>query len=56
MKREEYPIVPYIEFKDFYVVKDTVENKEIGVFSITFTDGDGDIGLSSQDFASFSSE
>lgn len=49
MKREEYPIVPYIEFKDFYVVKDTVENKEIGVFSITFTDGDGDIGLSSQD-------
>jgi hypothetical protein len=49
IKREEFPIVPYIEFKNFYLVKDPVTGNETGVFAITFTDGDGDIGLSAKD-------
>ena len=51
-KKQEYPIEPEIGFK-YFVVKDTVDKlqnpiKEVHlVFS--FTDGDGDIGLSQGD-------
>ncbi len=49
LKREEYPIVPHIEFKNFvkYVNNAGIEDKGTLVFS--FTDGDGDIGLSAGD-------
>jgi len=49
LKREEYPIEPYIEFVDFrkYVNESGIEDKGLLVFS--FTDGDGDIGLSPGD-------
>jgi len=47
--REEYPIVPYIEFKDFYVVTDQTTGSQTGVIVLFFTDGDGDIGLAARD-------
>ncbi len=47
--RDEYPIVPYIEFSDFYVVIDQSSGKETGVIVLSFTDGDGDIGLAPKD-------
>lgn len=49
VKREEFPIEPYIEFKDFYLTIDTIENKRTGHIVFNFTDGDGDIGLSPSD-------
>jgi hypothetical protein len=47
--REDYPIEPYIEFKDFYVVTDETTGTKTGVIVLFFTDGDGDIGLSARD-------
>jgi len=49
IKREEFPVVPYIEFKDFKVLSDTIQNTRTGILVLTFTDGDGDIGLSPSD-------
>ena len=42
--RVEYPIEPIIEFHDFYT---DASDPLIGYLSISFTDGDGDIGLTS---------
>lgn len=49
IKREQYPLEPYIEYKDFYLTIDTVQNKTTGHIVFSFTDGDGDIGLSPSD-------
>jgi hypothetical protein len=49
IERVEYPVEPYIEFSDFYVVTDQTSGKETGVIVLTFTDGDGDIGLAPKD-------
>lgn len=49
IERDEYPIEPYIEFSDFYVMIDQASGKEIGVIVLKFTDGDGDIGLAPKD-------
>lgn len=48
IKREEFPIEPYIEYRGF-AVRTTAEGKKIGIIHIYFRDGDGDIGLSSKD-------
>jgi len=57
LKREEYPIEPQIEYKNFikYLNESGIEDK--GTLIFTFTDGDGDIGLSEGDtFAPYNKE
>jgi hypothetical protein len=48
-KHEVYPIEPVIEFKDFIKIDNgtSIDNK--GYLIINFTDGDGDIGLETED-------
>jgi hypothetical protein len=49
VKQENYPDVPQIEFQGFYSVFDTGKYMVSGILTISFTDGDGDIGLSPRD-------
>jgi hypothetical protein len=45
-KQETYPIIPEIKFEDFLLHYNSGINAyDIGVLTITFKDGDGDIGL-----------
>lgn len=48
-KKEEYPIEPAITFKSFVKIPQSngIDNK--GILTLSFTDGDGDIGLSQGD-------
>ena len=46
VKQENYPIEPQIEFLNFVLVFDTGQYAVKGILNISFTDGDGDIGLS----------
>ncbi|MFH0892852.1 MAG: hypothetical protein V2A54_00315 [Bacteroidota bacterium] len=48
-KKEEYPIEPAITFKSFTKIATAngIDNK--GILTLTFTDGDGDLGLSQDD-------
>lgn len=48
-KTEEYPIEPLIEFENFYKIANNFGVDEKGVLVISFTDGDGDIGLETWD-------
>lgn len=46
LKEKEFPIEPYIEFKSFTKIFNPPDTIPAGIMlSITFTDGDGDIGL-----------
>lgn len=45
IKRDEYPIVPAIEYKDFLKVGNGLGYDDKGILVLTYTDGDGDIGL-----------
>ena len=47
VKQENYPVEPKIEFLSFITLFDTGEYAVKGILNISFTDGDGDIGLSS---------
>ncbi len=47
--REHYPVEPYIEYKGYYITKQQAAVSEICVVIISFTDGDGDIGLTQKD-------
>jgi hypothetical protein len=49
VKQENYPDVPQIEFQGFNSVFDTGKYMVSGILTISFTDGDGDIGLSPRD-------
>jgi len=49
---EEYPIEPHIEFVSFLTYVDLDSGEEFGSFKISFTDGDGDIGLAEEDTVS----
>jgi hypothetical protein len=49
LKPEQYPDTPQIEFQNFYLGFDTGQYASKGVLVITFTDGNGDIGLNSGD-------
>lgn len=51
IKEEQYPIEPKIEYQGFAVIQDVNGNDSIGMLSITYTDGDGDIGLYDSDTA-----
>ena len=44
-REQTYPVVPYLEFKDFAVSSDYSQ----GLFTVKFTDGDGDVGLDDTD-------
>lgn len=48
-KFEEYPIEPHIEYNDFAVVRNQEGKDSLGLISISYTDGDGDIGLKASD-------
>ena len=50
-KGNEYPIEPAITFKSLTTDKDGSGKDVTGHLTISFTDGDGDIGLSSSDTA-----
>ncbi len=45
IKEEQYPIEPVINFESFGAMKDENDKDSLGVLTITYTDGDGDIGL-----------
>jgi hypothetical protein len=47
MKKNEYPIEPVIQFKSYGVLPDMNGKDSIGYLTVSYTDGDGDIGLSS---------
>lgn len=48
-KPKHYPDEPIITFKDFKTVRNGQGLDQSGILSISFTDGDGDIGLRSGD-------
>ena len=49
IKEESYPIIPEIEFLSFEKVYDTGQYAIRGILTISFQDGDGDIGLNDSD-------
>jgi hypothetical protein len=44
-REQTYPVVPYLEFKSYAVSSDNTQ----GLFTVSFTDGDGDVGLDDTD-------
>jgi hypothetical protein len=49
IKEEQYPPRPQIEFGSFSTVRDVSGKDSLGVITISYTDGDGNIGLYSWD-------
>jgi len=49
LKKESYPDTPQITFQGFTTVFDTGKIAKRGILTITFTDGNGDIGLNAGD-------
>ena len=49
MKKESYSDIPQIAFAGYTNLFDTTRIAKIGVLTITFQDGDGDIGLNAAD-------
>lgn len=49
VKQEVYPIEPIIEYNDFVKISDGTGIDSKGYLIINFTDGDGDIGLQTDD-------
>jgi hypothetical protein len=47
MKKEEYPIIPVIAYESFILEFDSGKYAKRGFLTISFKDGDGDIGLRS---------
>jgi hypothetical protein len=45
IKEEQYPIVPAIEYKNFGTYTAVNGKDSLGVLTISYTDGDGNIGL-----------
>jgi hypothetical protein len=45
IKEEQYPIIPHIEFGGFATAKDITGKDSLGAITISYTDGDGNIGL-----------
>lgn len=45
VKYDEYPIIPHIDYAGFATMRDVLGKDSIGVISISYTDGDGNIGL-----------
>ena len=51
VKEVQYPVEPEIKFGDFGTYRDFNGKDSLGVLSISYTDGDGDIGLYDSDTA-----
>lgn len=49
MKKESFSDIPAIQFKDFVMYYDTLGRPDHGELTISFQDGNGDIGLSGSD-------
>jgi hypothetical protein len=49
IKEEQYPIIPHIDFSGFATAKDISGKDSLGAITISYTDGDGNIGLFSWD-------
>jgi hypothetical protein len=47
--RKEYPLEPFIELKEIFIIEDPIPANEKVVLVFGFTDGDGDIGLTPED-------
>lgn len=45
VKEDVYPVIPHIEFGGFATAKDITGKDSIGEIRISYTDGDGNIGL-----------
>ncbi len=48
-KEEDFPEVPYLEYRDFSVLRNANNIDEKGILKVYFTDGDGDMGLDNGD-------
>ena len=48
-KKEQYPIIPHIEFDSFTKIENNLGHDDKGILAISFTDGDGNIGLDQND-------
>lgn len=46
---DSFPVEPYIEYVSFTKIQNTAGIDEKGILKFSFTDGDGDIGLSDDD-------
>jgi len=51
IKEEQYPIEPVIRFERFATLQNTNSHDSLGLLTISYTDGDGDIGLYDTDTA-----
>jgi len=49
IKEEQYPVEPKIEFESFATARDISGKDSLGAITISYTDGDGNIGLYSWD-------
>ena len=49
IKEQQYPIEPVISFQQYGVVRDVSNYDSLGRLTISYTDGDGDIGLYDSD-------
>ncbi len=45
IKEEQYPVEPKIEFESFATARDISGKDSLGAITISYTDGDGNIGL-----------
>jgi hypothetical protein len=45
IKEEQYPLEPYIEYGGFTTLRDVKGKDSLGAITISYTDGDGNIGL-----------
>lgn len=48
-KYEEYPLEPRVEFVEFLMLRDAQGIDQRGILRLSYTDGDGDIGLTTDD-------
>jgi len=49
IKKDEYPIIPYIEFDSFTKIDNNMGYDDKGILAIDFTDGDGNVGLKTEE-------
>ncbi|MEI6748695.1 MAG: hypothetical protein ACOYMF_14100 [Bacteroidales bacterium] len=45
IKRDEFPIIPAIQWEGYSVMQNAAGNDSLGFLKISYTDGDGNIGL-----------
>lgn len=53
MKKESYPIIPAIEYAGFTTLVHPAGFDTLGILRITYTDGDGDLGISQYDTTAY---